>query len=105
MKTILHLNLKKEYFEEIKSGKKTLEYRLKTDFWKKRLLNREYDQVHFKCGYPKLSDTSKIIRKKYLGYREVAIRHKHFNNTGATDPQVEVFAIHTTGEEIKWKQY
>lgn len=100
MKT-LHLNLKKEYFEQIKSGKKTLEYRLKNAYWKKRLANREYDEVHFKCGYPKKDDDTKIIKKKYIGYREIAVRHKHFNNTGATDPQVEVFAIHTTGELIK----
>lgn len=97
---ILHLNLKKEYFEEIKSGTKTLEYRLKNPYWTKRLVDREYDEVHFKCGYPKKDDTDKIIKKKYIGYWERGIRHKHFNNDGATDPQVEVFAIHTTGENV-----
>jgi hypothetical protein len=52
-KRILHLPVKKIYFDQIKSGKKLDEYRLVTEYWKKRLEGRDYDEVHVKCGYPK----------------------------------------------------
>ncbi|EAQ5647929.1 ASCH domain-containing protein, partial [Salmonella enterica] len=52
-KRILHLPVKKIYFDQIKSGEKPDEYRLVTDYWIKRLEGREYDEVHVKCGYPK----------------------------------------------------
>lgn len=37
MKKILHINLKAKYFYEIKNGIKAFEYRLKNDYWTKRL--------------------------------------------------------------------
>ncbi|MBR3655259.1 MAG: hypothetical protein IKR34_02095 [Candidatus Gastranaerophilales bacterium] len=36
---MLTFNLKKEWFEKIKSGEKTHEYRLAGDYWDKRVLN------------------------------------------------------------------
>jgi ASC-1-like (ASCH) protein len=36
MKT-LHLSLKREYFEAIRAGTKTEEYRLCTPYWQRRL--------------------------------------------------------------------
>lgn len=36
-KRILHLPVKKIYFDQIKSGKKLDEYRLVTEYWKKGL--------------------------------------------------------------------
>ncbi|EDG5368335.1 ASCH domain-containing protein, partial [Salmonella enterica subsp. enterica serovar Typhimurium] len=45
-KRILHLPVKKIYFDQIKSGEKPDEYRLVTDYWIKRLEGREYDEVH-----------------------------------------------------------
>jgi len=95
---ILILNLKAEYFNEIKEGKKPYEYRLYNEYWKKRLVNREYDEVHFKLGYPRNDESHKIIKKEYLGWELRGIRHNHFNNTGATDRQVDVFAIRTYGK-------
>lgn len=91
-KKILHLNLKKEYFNDIKDNKKDLEFRLHNDYWKKRLINREYDEVHFKLGYPKSDDKDKIIKRKYIGYQILNINHNHFNNRELT----KVFAIPTT---------
>ena len=87
-KKILHLNLKKIYFEEIKSGKKKFEYRLKTKFWEKRLVDKMYDEVHIKCGYPRSTDTDRIIAKPYFGYEETTITHPHFGNES-----VDAFAI------------
>ena len=37
---ILRLHLKKKYWEQIKAGTKTLEYRLANDYWRKRLVGR-----------------------------------------------------------------
>ena len=53
MNKILHLNLNRKYFKQIVNGTKTIEYRDKTDYWKKRLENREYDVIKFRNGYGK----------------------------------------------------
>lgn len=68
-------NLKKEWFNKIKSGIKTHEYRLCNDFWNKRINNliyriendSEYSDfyparnIKFCMGYPKTDDYSKSI--------------------------------------------
>ena len=87
MKTLI-LNLKSEYFEDIKNGNKFYEYRLYNDYWKKRLINKHYDLVSFRKGYPKSDDISRIIILPYKGYLVKTIIHKHFG-----DSPVEVFAI------------
>ena len=99
MKKILHLNLKSEYFNDIKNGKKDFEYREYNDHWMKRLSQRHYDEVHFKCGYPKKDDTDKIIIRKYVGYVIKEIKHKHFFNEKENDLPIKVFAIFTKGYE------
>jgi len=48
---ILHLTLKRERFVEIAYGRKRCDYRLATPYWIPRLLNRTYDEVHFRNGY------------------------------------------------------
>jgi hypothetical protein len=48
---ILQLNLKREFFAEIVVGKKPLEYRDRTDYWKTRLEGREYEIIRFRNGY------------------------------------------------------
>tara|TARA_R110000824_G_scaffold316949_1_gene504187 strand:+ start:208 stop:471 length:264 start_codon:yes stop_codon:yes gene_type:complete len=54
---ILHLNLFRKYFDEIAEGTKTIEFRDRTDYWKKRLVNREYDMIKFRNGYAKDAPT------------------------------------------------
>lgn len=83
----LILNLKKEYFEEILSGVKKEEYREIKEYWNKRL-NKTYDKVIIKCGYPKKGDTSKEIYFQWNGYVKKKIKHKHFG-----DKEIEVYAI------------
>lgn len=92
-KSILHLNLKAEYFNEIKNGIKSFEYRLKNKHWSKKLINRHYDEVHFKLGYPSKDDNRRIIKMPYKGYEVQTITHKHFGSK-----PVEVFAIYSTKE-------
>ena len=49
---ILHLTLKKKWFDMIASGQKTEEYREIKDYWAKRLL-KDYDAILFRNGYSK----------------------------------------------------
>jgi hypothetical protein len=85
---VLHLNLKRQYFDEIKAGTKTEEYRLCTSFWRNRLAGRTYDTILIKCGYPKNGDQVRIIERPWRGCCERTITHPHFGQ----EP-VEVFAI------------
>lgn len=84
----LRLPLKGLYFRQIKGGFKEFEYRLTTDYWKKRLVGREYGWIELTLGYPKRDDLAKHIHKPYLGYEVQTITHPHFG-----DEPVEVFAI------------
>jgi len=48
----LILHVKKKYFDQIKSGEKTEEYRIKKPYWTARLENKQFDSVTIICGYP-----------------------------------------------------
>lgn len=84
---MLTFNLKKEWFEKIKSGEKTHEYREVKPYWDKRFLKIAFDLINkiwfptnlkytrylktfiglpivFKCGYPKKDDKDKILEAK-----------------------------------------
>lgn len=84
----LQLAVNGEYFDQMKSGKKVEEYRLVNDYWKKRLVNREYDRLIITKGYPKRDDPSRRIDVKYKGCKIKTITHPHFGNN-----PVMVFAI------------
>ena len=87
----LTLNLKREYFEQIKSGIKTEEYRLCTPYWSKRLEGKAFDKVIIKLGYPKNSEIEKIMEFPWKGYKKRKITHKHFGSG-----PVKVYAIKLT---------
>ncbi len=84
---ILHIHLRKEYFEDIKKGFKDYEYRLRNDRWKKTLVDRDYDLIYLYLGYPKKGDMDRTIIRVYHGYKEVTIEHKEFGGKAG------VFAI------------
>ena len=65
MTKILHLNLYRKYFDDIADGTKTIEYRDKTDYLKKRIEGREYDIIKFRNGYAKNAPTMLV---EYKGY-------------------------------------
>ena len=84
----LVLHVKGKYFVDIKAGTKRLEYRLQTDYWRKRLVGREYEQVVICLGYPGANDHRRRITFPWRGYEEKTITHEHFG------PElVRVFAI------------
>jgi len=68
MSNILKLVLTDHWFEEIKSGRKTHEYRMATIYWKKRLMNINHINENF-CriskGIPKESGAYDFYYKKY----------------------------------------
>lgn len=90
--TTLHLHLKGEYFQQIKAGTKTLEYRLCTPRWAKLLVGRSYTRIELAWAYPKKGDTERRISCPWQGYTIETIKHPHFG----TEP-VTVFAINVTG--------
>lgn len=86
--TVLYLPLKREYFEQIRDGQKSFEYRLCTRYWKTRLVGRHYSDVVLTMGYPPASDASRRLVRPYRGYHIETIAHPHFGPN-----PVEVFAI------------
>lgn len=88
MSDTLFLPLKGEYFDQIKSGEKTEEYRLFNDFWRKRIVGKDYKWITFTRGYPKRDDDSRRLTIPYQGYAVKHITHPHFG----PEP-IEVFAI------------
>ena len=55
MKKVLHLNLYREYFDQILNKEKVIEYRDITPYWSKRLEGRHYDLIQFRNGYAKVA--------------------------------------------------
>lgn len=71
---MLVFRLKKEWFDKIKSGEKTHEYRKMTDYWKTRMYNA-IDLAHkggynLEClltlGYPTADEKDKILKAEIL---------------------------------------
>lgn len=86
----LHLALKGEYFDAIKAGTKTEEYRLCTPYWQKRLASPFgiYDRIVLTRGYPRRDDADRRLVLPWQGYDIKTIKHPHFG----PDP-VTVYAI------------
>ncbi|MGR7214057.1 ASCH domain-containing protein [Klebsiella aerogenes] len=84
----LQLAVNGEYFDQMRSGEKTEEYRLVNSYWCRRILARKYDRLIITRGYPKKDDASRRIDIPYCGYEIKTITHKHFG-----DQPVKVFAI------------
>jgi hypothetical protein len=91
--TYLILPVKRKYFKQIQEGRKPFEYRLFNDYWKKRLIGKNYNNVIFTLGYPKRTDHSRRIVKPYKGYELQTVTHEEWNFI----PQ-EVFAIYVHSE-------
>lgn len=88
----LVLPLKAEYFDAIRDGTKTEEYRLANTYWSNRLyagsFARDFDGIVLTKGYPNRKDQSRRLELPWKGFTRKIITHPHFG----PDP-VEVFAI------------
>lgn len=86
--SVLTIPVKGVYFDQIKAGIKPQEFRLRTDYWRKRLEGRTYTHVTLTRGYPPAGDKSRRLTLPWRGYEEQTITHPFFG----PEP-VEVFAI------------
>ena len=70
---ILHLNLYRKYFDRIAEGKKTIEYRDKTDYWKKRIDGKNYTHIKFQLAYSKNPPTMlvEVLNRNIVDYKGV----------------------------------
>lgn len=75
----LYLSVTGKYFKAIRAGIKPLEFREMTDYWKKRLEGREYDNIIIAHGYPKKDDHTRRITLPWRGYDTVELYHPHFD--------------------------
>lgn len=93
--TDLNLPLRREYFEQIRDGEKTEEYRLHNEYWRKRLYEdsdqgnrKEFDRIVLTLGYPSRDDHERRLIRPWRGFTVKTITHPHFG----PDP-VQVYAI------------
>lgn len=86
----LRLHLKGCYFDAIRDGTKTHEYRL-AEKWEKRLAGKTWDEIHLLRGYPKRGDESRLLRRAWRGYKIQWLSHPHFGSG-----EVRVLAIDVT---------
>ena len=68
MKSILHLNLHREFFAAITNKTKRVEYRRRTPYWKRRLEGRHYDIIQFRNGYATKAPEMQV---EFLGVRRI----------------------------------
>lgn len=57
---VLHLTIKKKWFDDILSGSKKLEFRQNKPYWNRRLDGKHFDEVLFRNGYRKDSPTMRV---------------------------------------------
>lgn len=84
----LVLPMKGVYFDQIVAGAKPEEYRRATPYWRKRIEGRSFDRIILTRGYPKGTDSDRILVMPWRGYEIKTITHPHFGS----EP-VEVFTI------------
>jgi len=76
---VLSLNLTYRWFDLIKSDKKKVEYRVVSDFWKIRIEDKDFDEIHIFRGYPKKGlngYASGVIQKfKWNGYEKKIVNY------------------------------
>ena len=65
----LYLIVVKEVWDRIVSGDKVVEYRERTDYWDKRIHNRDYEYVRITNGYG--NETRPYRLYKYVGATRV----------------------------------
>ena len=68
-KDTLYLIVVKQVWDRIVSGEKTIEYRERTDYWDKRIHNKEYSYLRITNGYG--NDTRPYRLYRYAGATRV----------------------------------
>lgn len=89
----LVLRLKAKWWDLIANGQKTVELRLATDYWRHRLNNRLYDEIHLWRGYPPKTAVEKRLVRKWNGATRRRMTHPEFG-----PEEVEVFEVDLSKE-------
>ena len=73
MNKVLHLVLKRKYFERIYEGTKTTEYRDLTEYWKRRIDEKYYTHIKFQLAYSKNPPTMlvEVLDRNIVNYKGV----------------------------------
>jgi hypothetical protein len=66
---ILTLHLKETFFQEIRRGTKTEEYREATFYWRQHIQGETFDVIEICNGYPRRGDVENRMWFRYEGYR------------------------------------
>ncbi len=74
-KAVLHLTLDRRFFDQILSGSKKTEFREDKPYWRTRLIDRTYTEVHFRNGY---AATAPSMRVQCLGIRKPSYSDHRF---------------------------
>lgn len=90
----LTLSLKKKWFDLIKSGVKKEEFRALSEYWVKRLVDkdgniRKFDRLVFTLGYPKADDAE---RHMVFENPVIEVRTSEHEEWGA-EPEATYFVI------------
>ncbi len=80
---ILHLTLKRKWFDLIASGQKTIEYRVWKSYWQSRFLKRapgcmkwvKFEEVHFRNGYAKDSPFMRVKCNGIIGINPLRTKY------------------------------
>lgn len=64
---VLCLTLHREFFDAILAGKKKTEYRENKEYWRRRLVGRTYQEIHFRNGY---ATKAPFMRVEFKGLRK-----------------------------------
>lgn len=82
-KPYLILHVRKKWFDLIKTGEKNHEFRIDSEYWRRRLCGPPgrvitYDLVLIACGYPKRKDPGKWLAFFYVGYYPCILQNEEF---------------------------
>lgn len=64
----LCLTLHRKFFDAISEGTKKTEYRADKKYWRRRLVGRTYQEVHFRNGY---ATKAPFMRVQFKGVRKI----------------------------------
>jgi hypothetical protein len=87
---ILTLRVKKKYFDQIKSGEKTEEYRLSNSYWYARLHGKSFDGVVIIHGWVA---NSKLCEDNCISFPFNGITMKTIQHDEFSEYPVTVYAI------------
>ncbi|MGO4402131.1 ASCH domain-containing protein [Achromobacter sp. PAB15] len=70
-----YLPMKDEYFDAMKAGTKTEEYRMACPYWTKRIKDKDLTRIVLTRGYPKQTDEKRRLVLPWKGFALKRISH------------------------------